>query len=74
MGMAAYHSGVAWPWSPEHAADMGVILSSKLKSISSLSETLPSADDAVEGGTGIVMPFSVPVDIYIFMYTTYAYI
>jgi hypothetical protein len=44
---------------------MGVILSSRLKSISSPSEILPSADDAVEGGTGIVMPFAVPVDIYI---------
>jgi hypothetical protein len=44
---------------------MGVILSSRLKSISSPPEILPSADDAVEGGTGIVMPFAVPVDIYI---------
>jgi hypothetical protein len=42
---------------------MGVISSSRLKSISSPSEILPSAD--YEGGTGIVMPFAVPVDIYI---------
>lgn len=52
--------GMVWHGSmalePGARSEYGGRLSSNLRSISSLSE-MPSADDAVDGGTDIVTPF-----------------